>query len=244
MDIAKIRKKIRKDQEDTQQGKKAGKEKSPGDAQEISQKEIEESAAKKVDASPPPADVKREKARPAKEAPVTQDKDAPEPKAEDGTFDEDSAGAGDILEEEAKIEILTFSLGKEEFAFKIFDLYEILRFQRITRVPKMPDYLIGITSLRGKIIPVVNLKQKLGLTQESADMDQRGKILIIKGPRGPVGAFVDRVIGVVRIPVQEILPPPSHLTEIELKYIEGVAVVDKRFIPIIHMKETVAIDFQ
>lgn len=244
MDIAKIRKKIRKDQEETQQGEKTGKEKIPGDSQEISQKETEESAAKKGAASPSHADVKREKARPAKEAPVTQDKDAPEPKAEVSTFDEDSAGAVDILEEEAKIEILTFSLGKEEFAFKIFDLYEILRFQRITRVPKMPDYLIGITSLRGKIIPVVNLKQKLGLTQKSADMDQRGKILIIKGPRGPVGAFVDRVIGVVRIPVQEILPPPSHLTEIELKYIEGVAVVDKRFIPIIHMKETVAIDFQ
>ncbi len=63
MDIAKIRKKIRKDQEDTQQGKKAGKEKSPGDAQEISQRETEESAAKKRAASPPPADVKREKAK-------------------------------------------------------------------------------------------------------------------------------------------------------------------------------------
>jgi purine-binding chemotaxis protein CheW len=244
MDIAKIRKKIRKDQEDTQQREKAGKDKSPGDAQETSQREAEDSAANKGTGSPPPADVKREKTRPAKEAPATRAKVAPEPKAEDVTLDEDSAGAGEIREEEEKIEILTFSLGKEEFAFKIFDLFEILRYQRITRVPKMPDYVIGITSLRGKIIPVVNLKQKLGLTQQSAGMDQRGKILIIKGPRGPVGAFVDRVIGVVRIPVQEILPPPSHLTEIELKYIEGVAVVDKRFIPIIHMKETVAIDFQ
>lgn len=141
------------------------------------------------------------------------------------------------------IEILTFSLLKEEFAFRVSQLEEILRPQKITMVPKMPDYIMGITSLRGKIIPVVDLKTKLSLTDKPSDVNHRGKILIIKGPKGPIGAAVDKVIGVVRIAKSEIVPPPSHLTEAEHKFIEGVTMVDKRFISIIQMEEAVKISY-
>jgi purine-binding chemotaxis protein CheW len=139
------------------------------------------------------------------------------------------------------IEILTFSLLKEEFAFRVSQLEEILRPQKITMVPKMPDYIMGITSLRGKIIPVVDLKTKLSLTDKPSDVNRRGKILIIKGPRGPIGAAVDKVIGVVRIAKSEIIPPPSHLTETGHKFIEGVTMVDKRFVSIIQMEEAIKI---
>ena len=69
----------------------------------------------------------------------------------------------------------------------------------------------------------------------------KGKMLIVKGPKGPIGVTVDRVIGVVRIGESQILPPPSHLSEAELKFIEGVAVVEKRFVSIINMEEAVAL---
>jgi purine-binding chemotaxis protein CheW len=147
------------------------------------------------------------------------------------------------MEEETDIvEILTFSLLKEEFALRVSQLEEILRPQRTTMVPKMPEYLMGITSLRGKIIPVVDLKTKLSLTDKPSDINHRGKILIIKGPKGPIGAAIDKVIGVVRIAKSEIIPPPSHLTETEHKFIEGVTVVDKRFISIIQMEEAIKIE--
>jgi purine-binding chemotaxis protein CheW len=139
------------------------------------------------------------------------------------------------------IEILTFSLLKEEFAFRISELEEIRRYQRITMVPKMPNYVLGITSLRGKVIPVIDLKTKLSLTDKPSDIDHKGKILIIKGPKGPIGAAIDKVLGVVRITKTDILPPPSHLTETELKFVEGVAVVDKRFISIMRMEEAIKI---
>jgi len=139
------------------------------------------------------------------------------------------------------IEMLVFSLLKEEFAFRVSQIEEIRRRQRITMVPKMPNYVLGVTSLRGKVIPVIDLKTKLSLEDRPSDIDRSGKMLIIKGPKGLIGAAIDRVIGVVRIAKTEVLPPPSHLTEIELKLIEGIAVIDKRFISIINMEEAINI---
>jgi purine-binding chemotaxis protein CheW len=116
-----------------------------------------------------------------------------------------------------------------------------MRYQRIANVPKMPNHVLGITSLRGKIIPVINLKLKLSLIDNHGNDEQKGKILILKGPKGPIGAIVDKVIGVIRIAKSELLPPPSHLSEAELKYIEGVAVIDKRFISILNIEEVISI---
>ena len=59
------------------------------------------------------------------------------------------------------------------------------------------------------------------------------KIMIISGPKGMIGATIDRIIGVVRLPLSEMLQPPGHLDEKELRFIEGVVVVSKRFISII-----------
>ncbi|MEW6585684.1 MAG: chemotaxis protein CheW [Nitrospirota bacterium] len=136
------------------------------------------------------------------------------------------------------VELLTFKLFREDFAFRISELDEILKFQHITHVPKLPDYVLGITSLRGKVIPVIDLKRKLSLSGESGDDEQRRrKILIIKGPKGPIGAAVDSVAAVVRIAESEMMPPPSHLSEEESKFVTGVAVVDKRFVSIVNMQE-------
>jgi purine-binding chemotaxis protein CheW len=139
------------------------------------------------------------------------------------------------------IEILVFSLLKEEFAFRVSQIEEIRRSQRITKVPKMPNYVLGVTSLRGKVIPVIDLKTKFSLEDRPSDIDKSGRILIIKGTKGLIGVTVDRVIGVVHIAKTEFLPPPSHLTEAELKFIEGIAIIDKRFISIINTEEAINI---
>ena len=173
--------------------------------------------------------------------------------------DDDKAGipaADDITETDAGelVELLTFSLSNEEYAFRVSDVEEVLRMQKITKVPAMPDYVLGITSLRGKIIPVIDLKTRLGLQEKSlstnspcdgvaaADPDagtekhlgMENKILIISGPKGMIGAAIDRVMGVVRLPLSGMLQPPGHLDEKELKFIEGIVVIEKRFISIIH----------
>ena len=139
------------------------------------------------------------------------------------------------------IEILTFSLLNEEFAFRISQLKEILKCQRITRVPKLPEYVLGITSLRGKVIPVIDLRMKMLPNEKVPEIDEKIKILIIKGPKGMIGAVIDKVTGVMRIAKSDILPPPTHLSEEQLRNIEGIAVLDKRFVSIINMEEAITI---
>ena len=143
----------------------------------------------------------------------------------------------------AMVELLTFGLSNEEYAFRVPAVEEVIRPQLIASVPTMPGYVLGITSLRGKIIPVIDLKTRLNLQGNSSAADspeaenkkeQEKKILIIDGPKGFIGATIDKVIGVVRLPLSEILPPPGHLDENGLKYIEGIVVLKKRFISIIH----------
>jgi purine-binding chemotaxis protein CheW len=155
---------------------------------------------------------------------------------------------GESGEEGAALELLTFSLANEEFAFRVSEVEEIIRFQRITRVPTMPDYVRGITSLRGKVIPIIELKVRLALkggddTLREAE-ERRGdrKILILSGPRGFIGATIDKVLGVMRFPADAVLDPPAHLTEDELLYIEGVVILEKRFISIVRAGDALDIE--
>jgi purine-binding chemotaxis protein CheW len=177
-------------------------------------------------------------------------------KADDHTGLNADEGITDEHAEEM-VELLTFSLSNEEYAFRFPEVEEILRLQNITRVPTMPDYVLGITSLRGKIIPVIDLKTRLNLKRESSgpnpDISGEGletgrtqrmekKILIIDGPKGLIGAMIDKVVGVVRLPRSEMLHPPGNLDENELKFIEAIVILKKRFISIIHSASVMDIE--
>lgn len=146
------------------------------------------------------------------------------------------------IEEEAGdsvIELLAFVLAKEEYAFRIQEIQEIVRPQRITRIPKTEQPLLGITSLRGKIVPVIDLKRMLSLEEGPGEASGKQKIVILKGSRGPVGAVIDRVVGVIRPPALSIVETPPHLPEREMRFIEGVAIEGGRFISIIRIEEAV-----
>jgi len=228
MDIAKIRKKLKETQHGSQDNTpehaiQAKCEKTEIEEKEKPDKECEPDAETRENDTAATTDAKEEKQK-GGAAPVQ-------------TEDADGAKTDEV------IEILTFSLLKEEFAFKVSQLAEIIRPQTITVVPQLPRYVLGVTSLRGKVIPVLDLKLKLALTDVSFDGQYKEKILIIKGPKGPIGATIDKVIGVIRVGRNELIPPPSHLTEAELRFIEGIAIVDKHFISVINMDEAIAIDF-
>ncbi|MFN3479559.1 MAG: chemotaxis protein CheW, partial [Thermodesulfovibrionales bacterium] len=141
----------------------------------------------------------------------------------------------EIEETEEMVELLVFSLHSEEYAFKISELEEIIRPQQISTLPRTPEYLLGVTSLRGKIIPVVDLKRMLSLTGK--DSSTRQKIIILKGDRGPIGVMVDMIAGVVRLPARALTESPPHLDESQSRYIQQVAIFNSRFISIINTEE-------
>jgi len=158
------------------------------------------------------------------------EKDEKRTEKESSPAAEDNAGS--------LVDLLTFTLANEDYAFRIEDVEEIVRPQRVTSIPKVSPALLGITSLRGKIIPVIDLRKMLSLDGDAGD-ERRQKILILKGLKGPFGAMIDRVVGVIRLPASGIVDTPAHLPDAKMKFIEGVAIVEGRFISILRMEEVI-----
>jgi len=243
MDIAKIRKKIKEGKEEKEKAQGEAPEATPSPEESNSRRTEEKPVTKESSAT-------HEQQDETEEAPFHETISLP---AKSGIHE--TVPSAKIAETEDTgediVELLTFHLSTEEFAFRVFDIEEILRFQRIMPVPKVPDYILGITSLRGKIIPVIDLKKRLSIKGKGetalADLqadNSRKKILTLKGPKGPVGAVIDKVKGVIRISPSEIVEPPAHLSETELMFIEGVVLYNSRFISVIRMEKILEINLK
>jgi purine-binding chemotaxis protein CheW len=240
MDIAKIRKKAKEKEKEAEE-RESTVRKSPEPGVEA----IPEQTVPEISVEPPP------EAAPGSREQREEATSPPEQGLPEDVSEEKKEETGEA-EEDEMVEILTFGLAKEEFAFRVPEVEEIVRYLRTTKVPAMPAYVHGITSLRGKIIPVIDLKTKLGLQEPDGGGQERTvtdgqsgrqeKILILAGPKGPIGALIDRVIEVVRLPKSKVLEPPAHLNKDEVKFIEGVVIYDKRFISIIRSEDALSID--
>jgi purine-binding chemotaxis protein CheW len=119
---------------------------------------------------------------------------------------------------------LTFRLGEEEFGLEILKVQEIIQLQSITRVPRTPDYVRGVINLRGKVIPVVDLRLKFGL--DRAEDTERTCIVVvqIRHADGMVvmGTIIDEVREVLDIPGASIEDAPSFGASIETEFILGM----------------------
>ncbi len=115
---------------------------------------------------------------------------------------------------------LTFSLGAEDYALDITRIREIIKPREITEIPRVPDFLLGIISLRGSIIPVFDLRNRLKLGKGVITPESR-IIVCHQGQRG-AGLLVDRISQVVTLPAGKIEPPPAVLSGIDRDLVEGV----------------------
>lgn len=122
---------------------------------------------------------------------------------------------------------VTFQSGNEIFALKIEYVNEIIVFQEITEIPESEDYIKGLINLRGKIIPVIDVRVRF--KQEQVPYTDRTCIIIVNVKEMVVGLIVDRVAEVVEITAENILPPPSSTFGIEDKaqnrYVYGIGKV-------------------
>jgi purine-binding chemotaxis protein CheW len=190
--------------------------------------------------------LKESKKNKGKRLPAKKDKDQSEGQPDENIqqiaalqeFD-DSEAIGDVPEEEdvKTVDFLRFSLKHEDYAIRISEIEEILRPQAITAVPRANPFVIGITSFRGRMIPVVDIRRKLLAEPQEKDCDEHAKIVILRGPKGSIGIFVETKMEVMIVPEKDIIEPPSHLSEEEIRYIEGVSVFDDDFVSVINMDE-------
>lgn len=120
---------------------------------------------------------------------------------------------------------LTFSLANEEFGISILKIKEIIGMMPITTVPKTSEFVKGVINLRGKVIPVIDLRVKFGM--EEIDATERTCIVVVEisGQSGSIlmGSVVDSVSEVLNIKDEEIEDAPAFGTELKTDYILGMA---------------------
>jgi len=135
--------------------------------------------------------------------------------------------------------LLTFSLGGEGYGVSILKVKEIIGMLEITPVPRTPTFIKGVINLRGKIIPVMDLRIKFGMDEQ--EYNERTCIIVVevnlKGSQRLLGVVVDMVSEVVSISSEEIEPPPEYGTALEHNFILGIGKIKDRVVIILDIDE-------
>ncbi len=140
----------------------------------------------------------------------------------------------DVLDA-ASVELLCFRVASEEYAISIMDIKEIIKPREVTEVPRVPGFVRGILSLRGNIIPVFDIKARLGLADGA--VSERERIVVVKRENGYAGVLVDEVVQVVRIAEGGIEPPPVVLEGIDREFVLGIGRVSGRMLILLDMEK-------
>ena len=127
-----------------------------------------------------------------------------------------------------EIQLVVFDLASEHYGVDISDVREIMRMQTITKVPASAAYVEGVINLRGTVLPVLDLRKKLGLVVTEHTEDSR--IVVIDIAAGQAGVIVDAVTEVLRVDKSDIEPPSSMIASGNADYLKGIAKLSDRLI--------------
>lgn len=135
---------------------------------------------------------------------------------------------------EELLQLVSFHIGTEEFGLDILRVQEINRMVEITRVPNAPPFVTGVINLRGRVIPIVDLRERFGLARKENDKNTRIIVVELKGR--VVGFVVDSVQEVLRIPKSITEPPPPMVAGIGSEYITAVGKLEDRLLILIDLE--------
>ena len=145
-----------------------------------------------------------------------------------------------IKQENELLQLVTFAIGEEEFGIDILKVQEIIRTMAITKVPNSPPHVEGVINLRGKVIPVIDLRSRFLL--ESKPHDSQTRIIVVDLHRVVIGFVVDGVSEVLRIQSNTVEPPPPVVSGIESEYIKGVGKLDDRLLILLDLDKLIPIE--
>jgi len=131
------------------------------------------------------------------------------------------------------LQLVTFMLANQEYAVDILKVQEINRIAEITKVPNSPPYMEGVINLRGKVIPVINLRTKMGFSEKKIDDNSRIIVMDINGITK--GLLVDSVSEVLRIPAEIVEPPPPMTSDTNKDIIKGIAKLKDRLVILVEI---------
>jgi len=153
----------------------------------------------------------------------------PEPATVEGTVDllafADWVSAGQkgraTVEAAEEKTYVAFLIDREEYGLPVENVREVLRVGEVTRVPQAPAHIRGVTNVRGSILPVVEIRTRIGLAP--LDPGPSARILVLEVGERALGLLVDRVTRVAKVRVSEIEPPPAEVVTARTDYVVGVA---------------------
>lgn len=138
------------------------------------------------------------------------------------------------------IQVVSFKIGDEEFGVNILQVQEINRLVQITQVPNAPDFIEGVMNLRGKIVPVVNLRKRFGLPHKEYDKNTRVVVVELNGKT--VGFIVDSVSEVLRFSKNDVDPTPDLISGIGNEYITGIAKLGDRLLILLDLEKVLTVE--
>lgn len=140
------------------------------------------------------------------------------------------------------LQLVSFKVGTEEFGVDILKVQEINRMLKITKVPNAPDFVEGVVNLRGRIIPVIDLRKRLAI--ENKEHDNRTRIIVVDIQGNIVGFIVDEVNEVLRISKDIIESPPELVSQVDSDFITSVAKLEDRIIILLDLDNLLKKDEQ
>jgi len=133
------------------------------------------------------------------------------------------------------LQLVSFNIGDEEFGVDILLVQEINKYVHITKVPNSPEFVEGVINLRGKVIPIIDLRTRLKMPKREPDKDTR--IIVVELEGRTIGFIVDAVSEVLRIPANITEAPPELVSGIDSDFIKSVGKLEDRLLILIDLNK-------
>jgi purine-binding chemotaxis protein CheW len=141
----------------------------------------------------------------------------------------------EIGSSDSDIQLVSFRLGPETFAVNVEQVREIGKVERITRVPKMPNFIEGVMNLRGQITTIIDLRRRFGILGEDSRTAQ-SRVIVAEIGDIQIGIIVDSVQDVIRVPSKSLSPPPKTVTSnVDAKFLTGICKMPDNLIMLIDL---------
>ncbi len=138
------------------------------------------------------------------------------------------------------LQLVVFNIGKELYGVGIESVHEIVKVPDITEVPDAPAFLKGVINLRGKIVPVVDLRMRMKL--DGKEKTKSSRVLITENDGRLVGLLVDAVSEVLKVNPEAVEAPPEMISSVGIEYITGVAKVEGNLIILLNLKKVFSVE--
>jgi len=137
-------------------------------------------------------------------------------------------------------QLVVFDIDREHYGVDIAAVESIIKMQAITAVPRAPAFVEGVTNLRGKVLPVIDLRRRFGLAATDPTKDTR--IVVVELNSVTVGMVVDGVSEVLRVSNDSIEPPSPVVTTVDSAFIRGIAKVGERLIILLDLSQVLTLE--